>query len=457
MGFNWDHARYIAFDKELQAHLSHIRHLNIIAGTDFLSTTFLRDTLLASPAPILEYFSLSNYNITGTLSIPDHVFKGITPRLSFLQLNDIDISWKPSLLRGLRYLNISGVQHNNRPSVTDWLDALDKMHQLKELVLHTASPLADGFTFPLDIKRTATLSVLTHLELFSTAGECALALAHLLLPALTSLIIKASSDNIEYDALILFRYLAQHAHGPQDAMPLQSVLFHGKLSYTRVVAWPTRIPDIYGVAHCQQAERTARVALSITGRMFSTSTPVRILDAAIDALPLDGLVALTTDNRAMLDEHVWLRHAPHWPLLEHVQLSSKAARGLRETLLLEDNGGHESPLLPLLRQLDLLEDTSLTRRRTLRLCNVLKRRVEQGVPLKVLGLRECKWTIDAVRLLRRFVDDVRGPKENTSWQKEWPPAWDPETCDFVNSDDDSDEEVEVLGEMNVPRRRRRQF
>ena len=128
VGFNWDHARYIAFDKELQAHLSHIRHLNIIAGTDYLSTTSLRDTLLASPAPILEYFSLSNYNITGTLSISDHVFKGITPRLSYLQLNDIDFSWKSSLLRGLRYLNISGPQHNNRPSVTDWLDALDKMH-----------------------------------------------------------------------------------------------------------------------------------------------------------------------------------------------------------------------------------------------------------------------------------------------------------------------------------------
>ena len=73
----------------------------------------------------------------------------------------------------------------------------------------------------------------------------------------------------------------------------------------------------------------------------------------------------------------------------------------------------------------------------------------------MLDLRGCKWTIDAVRLLRRFVDDVRGPKENTSWQEEGPHAWDPETCDFVNSDDDddSDEEVGVLGEMNVPRRR----
>ena len=451
-----NYRRYRAFNKELRAHLSHISHL-IIAGTDeisnTLSMTLLQHTLVASPAPILEYLSLSNfYDILGPLSIPDHVFKGMTPRLSFLQLDHIDISWKSSLLRGLRYLEISGLENNNRSSVTDWLDALDEMPQLKELVLRRASSRADGLTFPLDIKRTATLPVLTHLELFSTAGECALALAHLVLPALTSLIIKACSDN---DALILIRYLAQHAHGPQDTKPLQSVLFHSGLLCTRVVAWPIRMPDIYSVAHCQQAERTARVVLSITHETISTSTFVRILDAVIDALPLDGLVALTADNRATLDEHVWLRHAPQWPLLEHVQLSSKAARGLRETLLLEDNGGHENPLLPLLRQLDLLEDISLTKRRTLRLCNAFKRRVEQGVPLKVLCLHKCKWTIDAARLLRRFVADVRGSKENTSWQEEGPHAWDPETCDFVNSDDDddSDEEVGVLGEMNVPRRR----
>ena len=105
--------RYRAFNKELRAHLSHISHL-IIAGTDeisnTLSMTLLQHTLVASPAPILEYLSLSNfYDILGPLSIPDHVFKGITPRLSFLQLDHIDISWKSSLLRGLRYLEISGI------------------------------------------------------------------------------------------------------------------------------------------------------------------------------------------------------------------------------------------------------------------------------------------------------------------------------------------------------------
>ena len=446
---NWNHARYSAFDKELQAHVSHIRHLDIVASalesSRFVSTT-LQDTLVASPAPILEYLSLSNDDLTGTLSIPNNVFKGVTPKLISLKLTRVMISWTSPLLRGLRYLEIYELNDGNKPSLTDWLDALDEMPQLKELVLLDASPLADGPTFPSHIKRTATLPVLIRLELMSTAWDCALALAHLVLPALTSLSVQSgSSDNSGDDALMLIRYLTQHAHGPQDAKPLQSVLFYSNRGRTRVVAWPTGMHgDIHDIAHGGK-ERAAHVLLYITCKTsWSTSTSARILDAAIDALPLDDLVTLTVPVLARLDdERVWLRHAPRWPLLEHIQLAQQAARGFREVLLLEDNGGHESPLLPSLRRLDLL-GTSLTRRRTLRLCDALKRRVEQGVPLKVLGLCgcywcRCEWTIDAVRLLRRFVDDVRGPKENTSRQEEGSPAWDPETCDFVIGCEDSDE------------------
>ena len=259
------------------------------------------------------------------VSIPNNVFKGITPRLFSLQLQQAIISWKSPLLRGLKYLKIYELNNDHRLSVTDWLDALDKMPQLKELALTDASPLADGFTFPSHIKRTATLPVLTRLELSSTARACALALAHLVLPALTSLILEARSfDDRGYDALILLPYLTQHAHGPQDAKPLQSVLFRSEEACTRIAAWTTRMPDIHDVTHCQRAERTARVVLTITCETSSswyTSTYVRVLDAAIEALPLDGLVTLTAECHARLDEQVWLRHAPRWPLLEHVQLA----------------------------------------------------------------------------------------------------------------------------------------
>jgi hypothetical protein len=445
---HWDNSRRSAFEKELQAHVSHICHLDII-GTSSGLYGIIYHTFIASPAPTLEYLSVSHIATERgpywRTTIPNKIFKGTTPRLSFLQLDHIDIGWNLPILKGLRYLKINKINDDNRDSITEWLDALDEMPHLKELVLHAASPFATSrLKFPLDIKRTATLPVLTHLDLSSSATGCALALAHLVLPALTSLVIEASYAG--YDALILLPYVTQHAHGSQDTQPLQSVLFHSDGECTYIVAWPT--PDIHVVAHRQSvlevAKRTARIALSFTcdARVGYTSTYVRVLDATIEALPLGSLVTLTAEHRARLDERVWLRHALKWPLLEHVQLAPRAARGLREMLLLDDNGGHECPLLPSLRQLDLLGKTSLTECRTLRLCDALKKRVEQGVPLKVLDLRICNWTIDAVRLLRTFVDEVRGPKGNTSWKEEGPSALDPETCDFVYAYDDSDEEEE---------------
>ena len=444
---DWDDSRIRAFGKELQAHVSHIYHLNIFGTSHYVWTT-LQNTLFASPAPILEHLSLFIPSLEGMVSISNTAFNGITPRLSCLGLHQIIISWKSPLLRGLRYLKLFEVRNDDMLSVTEWLDALDGMPQLKELVLYEASPLAAVFELPLDTKRTATLPVLTHLYISSAPIFCALALAHLVLPSLTSLVLETYSSYYDANgALILLPYVKKHAHGPQDDRPLQSAFFRSDGACTHIIAWP--MPDIHIVAHShamlEKAKRTARIALSITCERShsSYSSPYfSVLDAAIDALPLDNLVTLTAEQQARFDARVWLRYASRWPLLEHVQLAPRAARGLREMLLLEDDGRHEGPLLPSLTKLDLIDYNSLTKRRTLRLCDALKRRMEQGVPLTVLSLRKCKWTIDAIRLLRKFVAEVRGPKGQTSWQEEGPPGWDHETCYFVDGYDNSDEEKE---------------
>jgi hypothetical protein len=453
---SWDEARYSAFGKELQAHVSHIRHLDIGRIGGPVLWTALQHTLFASPAPILEHLSLS-YPFPGwMLFLPKDIFEGTTPRLSFLQLFGINISWKSPLLRGLRYLQIYELNKENKLRVADWLDALEEMPQLKQLVLHASSLLPDGFMFPSDIKRSATLPALTHLDLVSTARACATALAHLDLPALTSLIVQARSSNCRgHDALSLFRYVAQHAHGPQDAQPLQSMFLHSDAAYTRIATWCIDMSDAPDLEYYQSLppnllsgwpRRTARVMLSITCEQsdsWYTSAYVRVLDAAIEALPLDSLVTLTAEGSARLDEQVWLRHAPRWPLLEHVKVAPRAARGLREMLLLEDNDGHKSPLLPSLTKLDLLGETSLTKRRTLRLCDALKKRVEQGVPLQALTLHTtCKWSTGAVQLLRTLVADVRVYMGQFLGQLEGSPAVDPETCQFVEGHDNSDEEKE---------------
>jgi hypothetical protein len=215
---SWDEARYTTFRKELQTRTPYICHLSIGAELEHLHKTVKE---LVAPAPTLEYLSLFSYGksrkrITGDhLFVPDTLFNGSTPRLSRLKLYNCEINGKSQLLRGLRYLEIRSLPADARPNPAAWVDTLDEMPHLTTLALHTASPIAPPF--PFDVKRTATLPSLTHLEILDSPRDCALALAHLNLPALAILYITATCRHRinSNDVQILLSYVVRHAHGPQ--------------------------------------------------------------------------------------------------------------------------------------------------------------------------------------------------------------------------------------------------
>jgi hypothetical protein len=336
--------------------------------------------------------------------------------LGSLELRNVNISWNSPFLKGLRYLEIRVPSKDARPSLKVWLDALDEMPSLESLVLHSASPIAPPF--PFDIKRTVTLPSLMHLDIAASAVDCALALAHLTLPALTKLCLTAAYRCVNgSDAQNLFPYVARHAGGSQDTQPLQSAFIQREGKITTVLSWP--VPDININMNMDDPfaflsiALSARVALFITnfapipsrdrGHLISTA----ILDTLMTSLPLDSLVSLTVRHRTHLDAQFWLRHAPKWPLLQRAELTPPEARGFRESLL-QGNGSHEDPLLPSLTELVLI-DVALSEHRTLRLCDALMARVEQGVPLEKLDLRLCEATRDAVDLLGEIVVDVLEP------------------------------------------------
>ena len=112
----------------------------------------------------------------------------------------------------------------------------------------------------------------------------------------------------------------------------------------------------------------------------------KILNAAVTALPLDGLVTFTSRSNARfgVNTEFWRRQEPRWPLLKHFHLGRVPARRLREMLLL-DNGERKRPVFPSLTRLEL-DHCALSARRTMRLCDALMKRVEQGVPLEVLEI-----------------------------------------------------------------------
>ncbi|KAH9070736.1 hypothetical protein EDB83DRAFT_361744 [Lactarius deliciosus] len=390
----WDGPRFIAFQKELHSHVSHICHLSICTEPSHLFRTLEG---LTSSAPALKYLSLSidkyRPRTPSRVSVPDNLFDGATPRLSCLKLRNCNISWKSPLLKSLAI----------------WLDALDEMPQLKTLVLHSASPSG---LFRFNIERTVTLPFLTHFDFSNSAEACALALAHLILPALTSLCLTAQSELPNGgDVQRLLPYVNQHSHGPQDTRPLQSVLIRGDRSRVDVFAWPVDIDaEMHNTFTPCALKPSARVAFSVTSEdWFIPNTHIEVLDATIAALPLDNLLTLTAQHHTRLCEQMWRRHAPRWSLLKRVRLAPPAARGFRE-MVLQDNGGGGFPLLPSLTKLDLI-DTALSARRTLRLCDALMKRVEQGVPLEALDLTTCFATSRAVRLLGEIVVDVWGPAD----------------------------------------------
>ncbi|KAN0127912.1 hypothetical protein V8E53_014260 [Lactarius tabidus] len=291
------------------------------------------------------------------------------------------------------------------------------MPQLKTLILHSAAPVAPPF--PFDVERTVTLPSLIRLDISSSPGDCALALAHLDLPALTSLCLTVIYYLPNYvDVLKLLPYVVQHSHGIQDARPLQSMHIRSERSVLEILAWP--VPDIAVEVHYTPplfgATLPPRVALAFWCK--DSSEPQDLLAMEMGLLPLDGLVTLSV--KGIIETQLWqlwLYYAScKWPLLHRMRLAPAAERGFFQ-LLLEDKRGTENPLFPSLTELALV-DIELNAAQKLSLCDLLMKRVEQGVPLETLDLRKCRLHYldrrrgdpDTVQLFSEVVVNVLGPK-----------------------------------------------
>ena len=322
----WDDDRFNAFRTEFRARVPYICHLRITANH-----LNLHETLegLVSPAPTLESLVVFSHGgfYDGELGfvLPDILFSGSTPRLSCLKLFCCEISWTSPLLKGLRHLEIHVFLSRAKPTLEAWLDALDELPHLKTLVLRSASPIASSF--PFDVNRTATLPSISHLEILASPGDCALALAHLDLPALTELHIipKLSYSHPDSDDVPrILPYIVQHAHGPQDTQPLQSVLIRSNGRRVDILAWsvPNIDVEIQDPPTFLAETLPPRVALSFTYLNGSPlRNPIELLDTAIAALPLDGLVTLVVQD-FVINEAFYFRHVPRWSLLCHVRLAA---------------------------------------------------------------------------------------------------------------------------------------
>ena len=307
------------------------------------------------------------------------------------------------------------------------------MPQLKTLTLLQASPIAPNAPLPSNIKHTITLPSLTLFDIHSSVRDCGLALAHLVLPALTSLRVRANTCHPNgNDVLEILPYVTRHVHGIHHTQPLKTVIVNDYIQCVGILTTP--FPDINFFAKLSEfnfddikppnkfttPHTMHSVRVSISGD-WTGFTHTEVFDAMMATFPLDGLATLDLGRLTWLKKQFWLRDAPQWHLIQCIRLRSRAASAFRE-MLLEDNEGRESPPFPLLTKL-VLSNSTLSARRTLHLCNALMNRVEQGVPLETLDLRTCFATRRAVELLSEIVTEVLGPegffKEAAQRRSKW--------------------------------------
>ena len=406
--FRWNEARFKAFGRQLEAHISHTRHLTI--SGDF--PTELEP--LVSPAPALVSLSMANSSFPSTLShctIPDSLFNGTAPKLTRVELRDCGITWTSPLLKGLQILKIWAPSEQARPTLGDWLAALNQMSHLKTLHLSNATP-AVSIDNPLmsEPQRTVTLPSLTHFDITASAKGCALALAHLVLPALISLHVTSVSQRD--DVRLLIPYVAQNAHGPQDTAPLQTIMFSGEATYAEIAAWTVPYPHVEdcNLGTMIRDSASARLVLTVrpdTDSEWRNGTDTVIFDAMLSHLPLNAISTLSALNNSRLSEEVWLSHAPRLTMLKRAFLVPTAVRAFRE-MLEEDVPPNGLPRVPQLTKL-VLSQVVLTALRTYHLRDMLVKRREHGTPLEVLDLRTCIGTDRAIQLLSGVVGNVQWP------------------------------------------------
>ena len=435
------------FKMELLTQISQIFHLSISAEDYLLESIF---EVLSSPAPALAHLSLSQPNSSdgnvSRVTIPNILFGGgNTPRLISLELYNLDIDSQSPLLwgltRGLKYLDTRTQGGTPNPSFAEWLDVLREMPQLEQLILHSCAHTTPPSPSTSDIEQSITLPHLIHLDISAAAGNCVLALTHLSLPTLTKLCVASDAGDISLRGNIqdIFPPLLQHANGPQDVTPLQSMLIVGRQKHLTVLACP--VPNINIGAYGSESFTTLsaalspRVVLTVTSQdPIDPGTQRHLLDGAMAVLPLTGIVTLTINHHAHLNEQFWCLHAPQWSLLQCMRLGSQEFPGFIEVLL-QDNSdpNSNSPLPPLLPSLTtlVLINVAFNAQKTLHLCDALMKHVEEGVPLGNINLSLCFATNDSVQLLSEIVVNVLHPMACS------PPASDEEDSDDDDSDDES--------------------
>ena len=221
------------------------------------------------------------------------------------------------------------------------------MLQLESLYLKHATSSATA-QLMLEPSRTVTFPFLTNSDIFASPKNCALALAHLMMPALTSLHVNVGSKEMESEDIgRLIPYVARNVYGPQDTEPLRSILISDEGMHAKFFAWTKPDAHLY-------SSISPRFAFTVMAN-WNPGVHAEIFNALLMLLPVDSVSTITAANNTRLSKELWLNHAPRLPSLEKARLAPSAVKVFRD--MLAKDAPPDGPRLPSLTKLTLVNVT----------------------------------------------------------------------------------------------------
>jgi hypothetical protein len=389
-------------------HISRIRDLHIVTSRIDMSNLFDHHAPLLQSLHIhLNYSSFFGYSFAP----PQIPIVGGGYHLRRLELINCDISWESPLLCDLVHLKLHDIFFRNPPTITQLLDALDKMPLLETLDLDGYLPIvSDEDNF--DTKRVVHLSHLTILRLSSDVIECVYLLNHISYPASTSLGLDCMVDVINDELPALCGAISSVWNGRDGSGFLRCLCIGSWSDSTRLHGW-TAIGEKNEIQPCEPAQLNVNIRWHME-----------------EEIMVDICNALTLTNLRMLDVYVlipvpestWLSAFGNLTSLRTVHVSGPAMIGLVSALStgLRENPSEEHPssddtgevFLPNLHDLGLKAkfgyDTTIFNNMELfeDLRDCLMNRYHWNAEVRKLHLECTREYYDQVELLREIVVDV---------------------------------------------------
>lgn len=278
---------------------------------------------IAAVAECLERFSLTfHWKERPNDILPLNIFAGGTPKLHELQLKRCGLNWNSPFLSGLISLSLDEPSSKDgRPPLAQLVSALDKMRNLKTLVLHNILLPVLIHAIP-NRHRARVLPHLTSIDIISTTPECIRLIENFGFPSIASAKFELNSkdEDFEFDLPEIIKNVSGLAteDGIFTRYPIRSIECQYLRSYygLEFKLWDVRSTQPYRLPGCPPRLQFGLRASGNNPQRWTVGT----LGLLSEMLPLEEIQSLSISQLSYDD---WILHIGQFKSLEWLRARDK--------------------------------------------------------------------------------------------------------------------------------------